>query len=143
MITVAEVMSTDVQTLTGSDTVGQLRHLLHVLGIGSVPIVDDVGIIGIVTSSDVVEDWAPDLAISTLMTDDVETVPASASVVTAARMMRERGIHHLVVTDDGLGVEGVVSSWDLLEALIELVDEPRAETVEAHTVEPGDVLVFR
>ncbi len=143
MITVADVMTTEVQTLRPDDTVGDLRDLLHLLGIGSVPIVDDVGIVGIVTSSDVVEDWAPDLELVTLMRDEVEAVPASASVVEAARTMRERGIHHLVVSEDGVGVDGIVSSWDLLDALVELVEEARAETVSPHTVAPGDVLVMR
>lgn len=143
MTTVADVMSVDVQTLTADATVGELRDLLHLLGIGSVPIVDEAGIVGIVTSTDVVEDWSSELAVGTLMRHVVHTVPSTASVESAARTMRDRHVHHLVVTDDGRAVDGVVSSWDLLAALAELVEEWRAGTVPPRPVQAGDLLVMR
>ena len=126
MTTVADVMTAEVQTLTADATVGELRDLLYVHGIGSVPIVDEVGVVGIVTATDVVEDWAPELPLGTLMRSEVHSVSRATSVESAARTMRERGIHHLVVTEDGVGIDGIVSSWDLLAALADLVDELRA-----------------
>ena len=143
MTTVADVMTTEVHTLHADATVGALRDLLHVLGIGSVPIVGEAGIVGMLTATDVVEDWEPDLPVRTLMRDEVRTIPSTTSVESAARTMRELCIHHLVVTDDGRAVDGIVSSWDLLAAMAELVDVWRATTVPPRPIQAGDQLVMR
>lgn len=146
MTVVAEVMTTDVRTLGPADTVDVARQLFFLHRIGSVPIVDEHdGLMGIVTSTDVAEDWEPDQLLRTVMQDEVDTVAAAVPVETAARIMRERHIHHLVVTDgaDGDAMVGIVSSWDLLDALADIVVEARATTVPVHTVQAGDVLVVR
>lgn len=144
MTLVAEVMTTDVRTLVPTDTVERLRDVLYLHGIGSVPIIDDRGnLVGIVTTTDLVEDWEPDRLVGTLMNEDVVTVNRFTSVATAARLMREQGIHHLVVTDDLDAVAGIVSSWDLLDAMADIIDEAVADTVPIHTVAPGDGLVIR
>ena len=49
-----------------------------------------------------------------VMTSEVLTIPDYADVSRAARMMRNRRIHHLVVTLDGKML-GMLSSYDLLK----------------------------
>jgi CBS domain-containing protein len=123
MLSVADVMTTDVRTLRPEDTVDRLRDVLYLHDIGSVLVVDgDRRPIGIVTASDVVEDWEPDQHVATVMTDEVVSISPSTAVTTAARLMLERRIHHLVV-GTAHDVVGVVSSWDLLEQLAALVEQ--------------------
>lgn len=144
MTTVADVMTTDVQTLAPADTVGRLRDMLYLHDIGSVPIVDENDrLAGIVTNTDLVEDWAPDQVVRNVMQREVTTVTPSTPLEVAARMMRNRRIHHLVVReDDESSIIGIISSWDLLEAMAVIVAEARASTVPLHTVAPGDDLVM-
>lgn len=123
MTSIGEVMTGEVLTLTltPDDTVDRLRDMMHVHDISCVPIVDKTGLCGIVTSTDVVEDWPADQLLGSVMTDQVRAVPADTAVTVAARIMREERIHHLVV-GDGTSVDGVVSSWDLLNVLADIVD---------------------
>ena len=123
MTRVVDVMSTDVRTLGPDDRVDRLRDLLYLHDIGAVPVVDaGTGLVGIVSKTDVVEDWSGDVTIGTVMHRDVVTVARAAPVIDAARLMRERRIHHLVVSDDGATVDGIVSSFDLLDALSDLLE---------------------
>ena len=123
MTSVADVMSTDIRTLSPDDRVERLRDLLYLHDIGAVPVVDaTTGLVGIITKTDVVEDWSGDVAIGTVMHDEVVTVARTAPVIDAARLMRDRRIHHLIVSDDGTTVAGIVSSFDLLDALSDLLE---------------------
>jgi len=121
MTSIGEVMTGEVFTLTPDDTVDRLRDMMHVHDISCIPIVDKTGLCGIVTSTDVVEDWPADQLLGSVMTDQVRAVLAGTAVTVAARIMREERIHHLVV-GDGTSVDGVVSSWDLLNVLADIVD---------------------
>jgi signal-transduction protein with cAMP-binding, CBS, and nucleotidyltransferase domain len=76
--------------------------------------------IGIVTSTDLVEEHPPGLGVTEVMSTKVYVVPRYEDVHIAARVMRNHGIHHVVVTE-GRKVVGVLSSWDLLK----LVEEHR------------------
>ena len=60
MHTVEEVMTAVVHTATTTDVVGPLRDRMIQHAVHSVPILDPDGkLVGIVTSSDLVEEWAP------------------------------------------------------------------------------------
>ena len=143
MHTVEEVMSDIVETARTTDVVGPIRDLMLRLGIHSVPILDTDGrLVGIVTSSDLVEEWAPEMGVQTVMSRRVETIPRHRSVVDAARTMVANKIHHLVVTERD-NVIGVVSSFDLLKHLagrVEQIDAPVSLGLHARI---GDMLVVR
>ena len=143
MHTVEEVMSEVVKTARTTDVVGPLRDLMLQQAIHSVPILDpDDKLVGIVTSSDLVEEWAPEMGVQTVMTRNVETVLRHHSVVDAARTMVTKRIHHLVVTERD-SVIGVVSSFDLLKHLagrVEQIDAPVSLGLHARV---GDILVVR
>src|SRR5688572_6153539 len=143
MHTVEEIMSDVVKTATITDVVGPVRDLMLQHGIHSVPILDADGkLVGIVTSSDLVEEWAPQMGVQTVMSRNVETAPRHRSVVDAARTMVTKQIHHLVVTERD-SVIGVVSSFDLLKHLagrVEQIDTPAPLGLHASV---GDILVVR
>ncbi|MEO8694722.1 MAG: CBS domain-containing protein [Acidimicrobiales bacterium] len=136
-------MSEVVHTATITDVVGPVRDLMIEHSIHSVPVLDAGGkLVGIVTSSDLVEEWAPQMGVQTVMSRNVETVPRHRSVVDAARTMIAKHIHHLVVVERDQ-VIGVVSSFDLLKHLagrVEQIDAPASLGLHANV---GDILVVR
>ena len=88
-------------------------------GINSIPIVNEDGaLVGILSSHDLVDDWDSEVRISEIMSTTVYTIDCNASIVEAAQAMRQELIHHLVVTDDGATI-GVISTFDLLDAITE------------------------
>src|SRR5260221_644319 len=143
MHTVDEVMSAEVHTAKTTDVVGPLRDLMLQRAIHSVPILDTNGrLAGIVTSSDLIEEWPPQMGVQTVMTRKVETVSPHCSLVDAARTMVDKRVHHLVVIERD-SVIGVVSSFDLLKHLagrVEQIDATLSLGLHAHV---GDILVIR
>jgi len=60
MLTVADIMTKDVVTITGSTTVREMARIFETLHFGSLPIVDEAGnLTSIVTASDLVEQDRP------------------------------------------------------------------------------------
>lgn len=118
-IFVAQLMSTDLQTVSPDTLVEEAADLMLAEDIGSVMVVDDAGgLEGIVTTTDFVaivanqkpKDQTP---VSTYMTGDVVTAAAGDSIREAADRMITYGIHHLPVVDDDGSVIGIVTTTDL------------------------------
>ena len=85
----------------------------------SLPIVDDEDeLIGMITSSDLIPGFSAKIPVSRIMSTKVYTVTPDTDVETAAQMMRQYRIHHVVVTD-GNKVVGILSSLDLLRLIAE------------------------
>jgi CBS domain-containing protein len=83
--------------------------------ISSVPVVDSDGHpIGIVSSTDLVQELKPAAPISQIMTEKVYTVAQYDDTSIAARVMRNHKIHHVVVTHEQK-VVGMLSAFDLLQ----------------------------
>lgn len=110
-------MTRDVITLAPGDPVDRARDLMLSMGIHGIPVVDDDLVIGIVTSHDLVDDWPPGDPIGSIMSRAVVTIDASASLVEAAELMKSELVHHLVA-ESGRRPVGVISSYDMLDALI-------------------------
>jgi CBS domain-containing protein len=144
MSTVADMMSQPVQTVTTSDVVGPVRDLMLDGRIHGVPVIDRQGaLVGIVTSSDLVEEWAPAQGIETVMSDRVTTVSPHATLADAARVMLREQIHHLVVVERG-AVVGMFSSFDLLrEFAVASEDAESLDVDERAHARAGDIVVIR
>lgn len=147
--TVSDLMSTDVHTVRTDDLVGPLRDVMLTRHIHGVPVLSPDGTLaGIVTSSDLVEEWAPEQGVETVMTDQVVTVGPGATLSEAARSMLQHRVHHLVVIDN-TRVAGVVSSFDLLRGLAGEVESLGSATVGPvgagvrAAARPGDEVVIR
>jgi CBS domain-containing protein len=140
-------MSSDPMTVRRTDVVGPLRDTMLTRHVHGVPVLDADGTLaGIVTSSDLVEEWSPAQGVETVMTRRVTTVGPGTTLTEAAREMLGAGIHHLVVVDN-TRVVGVVSSFDLLRALVDDVESSVTPTVGAVAERPaarvGDTVVIR
>lgn len=144
MKTMQDVMTQSVRTVTATEVVGPVRDLMLDHQVHGVPVVDEAGaLVGIVTSSDLVEEWDPQQSVQTVMSSEVHTATPFTSVVDAARRMLDRHIHHLVIVQGG-EIVGMVSSFDILQVL---AGEAEAATSLAAPGRPmaqkGDVVVIR
>ena len=114
---VTEIMSTPVERIDGSDSVGAAAQALINQGIGSLVVGTDE-IEGIITESDVVASVAsrvdPETQVTELLSDPVVTITSDATVSEAGAQMGEHNIKRLPVTE-GVGGDpiGIVTTTDL------------------------------
>ena len=121
LVTIEDLMTTQVLTATRHQTVGHVRGLLSKHGIHSMPVVTPDGEPeGIITSSDLIDGPSDETPVGKVMTRKVYTIPKYSGLHVAARIMRNHGIHHLIVTHEKK-IVGVLSSFDLLR----LVEDKR------------------
>ncbi len=90
------------------------NHRVHAL-----PVVDELGVVlGIVTSSDLEDDVPDETPVGEIMSEEVYEIHPEDDAREAAKLMREEGTHHLIVTEAKRAV-GVLSSFDLLRVIVE------------------------
>lgn len=111
---VDEVMIAHTIVITPDTTIGEARARMLTEEIHALPVIDARGEpIGIVTSTDLLAESPPDAPVEQIMSTGVFTVPRYADAHIAARVMRNHGLHHVLVTHEKR-VIGIVSSFDLL-----------------------------
>jgi CBS domain-containing protein len=118
-VTVGEIMVREVIFAAPGDRVEEVRRQMLDREIHAMPVVDDTGRpIGILTTTDLLEDAASGTRVEETMTPRVQTVTADTDVRIAARIMRNHRLHHLLVTRDG-DLTGILSAFDLLKLIEE------------------------
>lgn len=114
-VKVNDLMSESVVTAEPHQSIEHVRKMLQKNRISAVPVVDTRRHpVGIVSATDLSHDHKPGAPISSIMTGKVYTVPRYDDVSIAARVMRNHGIHRVVVTHEQ-EVVGVLSAFDLLK----------------------------
>ncbi len=117
-VTVGELMTTEVMTVTKHETAGHVADLMRKHKVSALPVVDSEGAaLGIVTASDLLADRSAASPVSNFMSAPAFTVPVTEGPHVAARLMRNHHLHHVVVVEQHR-VVGIVSTYDLL-ALVE------------------------
>ncbi len=93
--------------------------------IGSLAVVEGLDLVGLVTERDlrryVAQGISPDTPVSSVMSDEPDTFDPDLDVWDAAAWIAESGYRHLPVVDDEGALLGVVSTRDLLKALVATV----------------------
>jgi CBS domain-containing protein len=113
-VKVQDLMRKKVLTARPHQTVEHVRAILGRNKVSALPVVDSEGRpVGIVSTTDLVGHRNGRTPISRIMTEKVYTVPRYEDVSIAARIMRNHGIHRVVVTDEQ-EVVGILSAFDLL-----------------------------
>ena len=114
-VKVEELMTASVITAQPHQSVEHVRNMLEKNSISAVPVVDSDGHpVGIVSSTDLVHELKAGSPISQIMTEKVYTVPQYDDTSIAVRVMRNHGIHRVVVTHEQK-VVGMLSAFDLLK----------------------------
>ena len=122
LLTAADIMSRKVVTKGPNDDVTRIAADMQRHNIGSVVIVENRKLVGILTERDfvrIVERVGALLEKSLAkdhMTTPVFSVGSDASLVDVIRLMSEKHVRHLVVLDKNGQVAGVISSRDLMKA---------------------------
>jgi IMP dehydrogenase len=116
-IRISDLMAKRVITAAPHHTVEHVRGMMERNRIHAVPVVGTDGeLLGIVTTTDLSRRLKDGSPVSRVMSDDVTVVPAYNDPSVAARIMRKRKIHHVVVTHEKR-VVGIISSFDLLKLI--------------------------
>ena len=114
-VTIAEIMTAPVMTLTKHQHAEHAAELMREHHVSALPVVGpDHEPLGVITASDLLGRHADATPVSGLMSSPALTVPASEGPHVAARIMRNHHLHHVVVVDHHR-VVGIVSAYDLLE----------------------------
>lgn len=112
---VRDLMVSNVMTTYPEQLIERVKKTMNQHHIHCIPVVDDDDIpIGIITSSDILTNRADRRPVKNYMTQKVYTISPYADASLAARMMRNHGCHHLVVTHEQQ-IVGIISSFDLLQ----------------------------
>jgi CBS-domain-containing membrane protein len=149
ILTAGDLIGPDVISIPAAFTMTQAARTLSSNRIGLTPVVDKVGCcIGVLSAKDFVtfeivrngeqtpakrpnlaprgtfQDWD---SVRRFMSTAVQTVPFDAPLERVAEIMCAEHIHHLVVLDEQARPIGVVSSLDVLAALVAIVEEERRD----------------
>jgi CBS domain-containing protein len=114
-VDIDQIMQHQVMTATPHQSVGHVRKVMTDNQVSSLPVVNtEQEPVGIITALDLLGDHPDGSPISGIMSTPVYTVPRYDGPHIAARIMRNHGIHHVVVTE-GKKVVGILSTFDLLK----------------------------
>jgi CBS domain-containing protein len=128
-VKVEELMTKAVVTTEPHQSVDHVRAMMERNKVGAIPVVDSDGQpLGIISATDLVPELNGGSPVSKLMTGKVYTVPKYDDVSIAARVMRNHGIHRVIVTHEKK-IAGILSTFDLLK----LVEEHRYVAKNAPT----------
>ena len=132
LLRVGNLMTVDPITIGPEAPAVEAERLLKQYRITGLPVIDNDEVIGVISQTDLVTarsseliggNWGR-LRVRHLMTRPVVTVPVTATVRRAARLMRDEHIHRIVVIDDDGHPVGVLTTTDLPEVLL----DPELET---------------
>lgn len=129
--TVGALMSTDPIVVSADAPLADAARLLEKHHVHGLPVVDALGgVVGVVSQTDMLRArttqdlWTrwPGLRVRHLMTSPALTIDAEAEVATAASLMERERVHRLVVVaaDERTPI-GVISTTDLVHAMLEEV----------------------
>ena len=114
---VRDVMTSAPVGVYYSQTIGETARVMRDSQVGSVLVVNDGALAGLVTDRDLVirglaEGHGPDSPVGPLCSGDLIGVTADADLHQAAQLMRENAVRRLPVINDGQ-VVGIVSMGDI------------------------------
>jgi CBS domain-containing protein len=131
--TVGNVMSRPAATVQPTTTFKKCVDFMRIQQVSAVPVVTADGkLVGILSEADLMRNFerpdggTPPTA-ADMMTRNVVTIRADASVAAAARIMVERGVKRLPVRDPAGRVIGVVSRVDVLRVFLRSDESIRKE----------------
>ena len=136
MLTVADIMTTQPQTLGPDDSVATARELMAEHNCRHIPIVDGGGgLVGLVSQRDILAASGSSLfaeageseaesyvALSAVMTETVQTIDSHASLRGTAMYLQQHKLGCLPVVDDGQ-LTGIVTDSDFVAVAINLLEQ--------------------
>ncbi|MFT4250316.1 MAG: CBS domain-containing protein [Candidatus Woesearchaeota archaeon] len=124
MIETSEYMTSPVITSSTQASVYEIVELMNKHNIGSVVLVENDVLAGIVTERDILrkaithETNLQDIKAEEIMTKDVRSVRAEASVMEISAQMKEHSMRRIVVVNENNQPIGIITSRDLIGLLV-------------------------
>lgn len=148
--TVADLMRTDVPTVSPGDSVALVARILASSGLPGIPVLEKGEIVGIITEKDVIHrqanvdvppvvpfldamfvadagrDFQDDLrhvlavTAGELMTHPVYNIKSTATIEQVATLMIDHGVNPVPVVNDQLQLVGIVSRADIVRVIARL-----------------------
>ena len=129
---ITDVMTPNPKTVKPDDDLQAVATIMRDEDAGSVPVVEDGRVVGMVTDRDIViravADGDFDCTVEDICSDEVICIRPEMSTADAAELMSEHQIRRLPVVDDDDRLLGIVSLGDL--AVKEGRDTRSGETLE-------------
>ena len=128
-----DIMTTSVRTATREKTLQETAAMMRDGDMGSVPVVEDGRLVGIVTDRDIVvrsvaDGRGPQTSVAEAMTTDIFSVRPDDFVFEAIRLMGDKQVRRVPVVDDEGRLAGIIAMADIA---LEMEDEREiAETLE-------------
>lgn len=116
-VRIGEAMNRNVRTVGMDESIETAARIMKAEKIGSVVVMGEKNVKGIVTTSDIVYKHVADgrgRTVSDIMTTDIVFITPDKTVEDAARLMVEKGIEKLLVFDMGR-LAGIITSNDILK----------------------------
>lgn len=127
--TVGQLMSSNPIVVSADAPLAEAARLLEQHHVHGLPVVDALGgLVGVVSQTDMLRAratddlWArwPGLRVRHLMTSPALTIAAEAGIAEAAARMERERVHRLIVVGpDGQTPVGIVSTTNLVHAMVE------------------------
>lgn len=120
---VKDFMVQPVASMALPNDVGTVRDLMNRKNCHAIPLVDvgdnqKITVRGIVTSDDLVGVYDDEVDIQQVMNKEIHAIDPDADAQTAAKMMLEKKVHHLLVME-GDHIVGIISSFDFVKLVAE------------------------
>ncbi len=136
---IVRIMTTDPITIGSADSVADARALFESRNIHHLPVVDDGKLAGIVSSADMLKlflvDERAELLANARVRQIMEVCPvtldARATLREAAEKLRIGSFHALLVIDEQRTLVGIVTSGDLIDALLKSLPVGDGSIIEA------------
>lgn len=114
-LTVGDVMSTQIISVSPEAPVGDATGLLATYGISGLPVVDDIGnVVGLVSEFDIIGKSGS--TVRQIMTRNVISVSPQTPLDEAARILTDLRIRRLPVMEDGR-LAGIISRSDIVRRI--------------------------
>ena len=146
MVTIDSIMHKPVVTATPEEAIAQAAGRMREAGVGAVVVVENERVTGIFTERDLVSVVAQGLdpaatPVGEAATRDVVTIDSGSSWRACAEALRDRGIRHVPIVNDGRPV-GVLSARDFFSAAAEgferYIERARFDDQLRNNVDPYD-----
>ncbi|MGD9588323.1 MAG: CBS domain-containing protein [Pyrinomonadaceae bacterium] len=128
-----DIMTSSVTTAARENTLRDVAAMMRGGDMGSVPVVEDGKLVGIVTDRDIVvravaEGKGPETSVAEAMTTDIFSVKPDDFAFEAVRLMGDKQVRRIPVVDEEGKLAGIIAMADVA---LEMEDEREiAETLE-------------
>jgi len=117
-VRVSDAMTREVQTARPDDTIAEVARRMSEIDSGVMPICEGDRIVGVITDRDIVirvvgEGRDSEIAVSSVMTTQVETCRADEKLDKATQKMADLQIRRLVIVDAQDKLAGILSLGDV------------------------------